>query len=431
MRLLRLFFLVFFAPYLAWAQPLKVDVSAVSAVLINGETGEVLFEKNAHKFCFPASTTKLATALFALSEKGEMLDEKVTASAEALGCVAPQIRRTKHPSHRLEFGGSHMGIKVGEVLPLRDLLYGLMLISANDAANVIAEHVSGSVPAFMEKLNQFLHAHGIRETHFSNPHGLPCKHHKTTAFDLAQMARLGMRIPTFRQVVKSVRYTKPASNKQPETVFVQTNALLKAGPHFYPKALGVKTGYTVSAGQNLVAAAADDSRFLIAVVLGCTDYHQRYKDVISLFEAGFNEQKVSRTVLAKGFDLFTLKVRGAKTPLQAALNEDFVFNYFPSEEKAFKAVVHWKEQALPIAQGALVGEVRLISVEGERVLKTAPLYATQLVEVTSLHKFFRILHQIKIVLAHKVSLLVIVSAFGTGLIFLFYRYSMKKQKKLL
>lgn len=425
-------FLIFlFAPYLILAQPLKVDISAASAVLINGETGEVIFEKNAHKACFPASTTKVATALFALSQKGGSLDERIVASAEAVGCVAPQVRRTKHPSHRLEFGGTHMGIKVGEELSYRDLLYGMMLISGNDAANVIAEYVAGSVPAFMEKMNQFLRGHGLRETHFSNPHGLPCKQHRTSAYDLAQMARLGMKIPAFREIVGSVRYTKRASNKQQETVFVQHNALLRQGPHFYPKAIGVKTGYTVSAGQNLVAAAEDQNRFLIAVVLGCTDYHQRYKDMISLFEAGFNEQKVSRTVLAKGFDLFTQKIKGAKIPLQAALNEDFVFEYFPSEEPKFKVVLHWNDLKLPIAEGVIVGEVRLIAGDGERVLKTASLHATQRVERTLFYELLLLLNQIKIILSHKISILLMVIAFFSLCIWMFFRNSMKKKKKLI
>jgi D-alanyl-D-alanine carboxypeptidase (penicillin-binding protein 5/6) len=241
------------------------------------------------------------------------------------------------------------------------------------------------------------------------------------------MARLGMKIPAFREIVKTVRYTKPASNKQPETVFVQTNALMKPGVHFYPKALGIKTGYTVSAGQNLVAAAADENRFLIAVVLGCTDYHQRYKDTIALFEAGFNEKKVSRTVLAKGFDLFTQKIKGAKTPLQAALGEDFVFEYFPSEEKEFKVALHWKESRLPIAKGELVGEVRLVTEDGKKVLMSAPLYATEVVERTLFYRLILLLNQVKVLLSHRISILLIVISIFSLLIWAFHGYSMKKK----
>lgn len=410
-------------PYLAFSQPLKVDVSASAAVLINGDTGEVIFEKNAHKFCFPASTTKIATALYALSQKGIDLDARVTASAEALGCVSPQVRRTKHPSHRLEFGGTHTGIKVGEELSFRDLLYGLMLASGNDSANVIAEYVSGSVPLFVEKMNAFLREQGLRETFFSNPHGLPCREHRTSAYDLAQMARLGMKIPLFREIVKTLRYQKPATNKQPETIFVQHNALLKrGGAHYYPKAVGIKTGYTVSAGQNLVAAAVDENRFLIAVVLGCTDFHQRYKDVIALFEAGFNEKKVSRTVLAKGFDLFALKIKGAKKPVQGALDKDFVFDYYPSEEPDFKVALSWLDLKLPIAKDAQVGEVRLVEVETGKTLSSAPLFATELVEISLAAK-------LKTFLLHKVSLLIMtISAFTVG-VWLFFHRSQKRVKR--
>ena len=418
--------LAVFLPYLLFAQSLKTEVSAASAILINAETGAILYEKNARSPCFPASTTKVATALYALSKKPGLQDEQVTAGANALGCVSPQVRRMKHPSYRLEFGGSHMGLKVGEELAYRDLLHGLLIISANDAANVIAEHVSGSVPTFMAELNQFLREKGIVDTYFSNPHGLPAKDHKTTAHDLAKMAQLAMQIPTFREIVKSVRYTKPASNKQPETVFVQTNALLKPGPHFYPKAIGVKTGYTVSAGQNLVAAAADENRSLIVVLLGCPDTHQRYNDAIALFEAAFNEKKMSRTVFAKGFDLFPHNIKGSKQVLQASLVEDFVIDYYPSEEPQFKATLHWDDLKLPIAQGARVGELRLVFSDG-KVFKSRTLHAHEALDKTFAYELLALLQKLKIVMKSKIALLLLAAAFFGSLIF----YVTKKEKKLL
>ncbi len=276
MRLFALLAIFFFAAASSFAgERLKSDITSPSAILINAETGAVLYEKNAHVPSFPASTTKIATALYALAKKGDCLGQVISATHEAVAAVSPAVRRTKkHPPHRLEFGGSHMGLKVGEELTFHTLLHGLMVASANDAANLIGEYVSGSVPKFMEEVNLYLKRIGCNETIFFTPHGLPHAEHKTTAYDLARMTQVAMKHPVFREIVRTVRYTKKESNKQPETVLVQTNALLKPGsPHHYPKAIGVKTGYTVSAGHNLVAAAEDGSRSLIVVIMGCSDVH--------------------------------------------------------------------------------------------------------------------------------------------------------------
>ncbi len=324
-----------------------------------------------------------------------------------------------------------MGIKVGEELSLRDLLHGLMLISANDAANVLAEHVSGSVPKFIEELNLFLKENGCQKTNFYNPHGLPSQDHKTTAHDLAIIAKLAMAHPEFREVVKTIRYSKPASNKQAETVFLQTNALLKPGPHYYPKAIGVKTGYTISAGQNLVAAAKDQGRFLIVVLLGCKDFHERYKDAIKLFETAFNEKRVTRTVFAKGGDLFSIKIAGAKQPLQGSLVEDCVIDYFPTEEPAFKALLHWRDLKLPIKKGDPVGEIQLVSLEGGKVIKSATLHATETLVKTGYYQFLEILQKIKQILSHKISLLFFTAITFASLIFLFTRKRVEKREELL
>jgi D-alanyl-D-alanine carboxypeptidase (penicillin-binding protein 5/6) len=149
---------------------LQCELSAPSAVLMNAETGKVLFAKNADVPCYPASTTKMATALYALHQKKDCLQQKIVASKEALMTVSPSVRKRSHPSYRLEFGGTHIGIKAGEELDYQTLLYGLMLSSGNDAANVIAEFISGSIPQFMQELNLFLQEIGCKNSRFQNPH---------------------------------------------------------------------------------------------------------------------------------------------------------------------------------------------------------------------------------------------------------------------
>lgn len=421
-------FLVFCGTAL-YAAPLKVSVTAPQAILINAKTGAVLYEKNAHVPVFPASTTKIGTALYILSMPGVDFEKRIAAPHDAVGAVSPQVRRTKHPSYRLEFGGTHMGIKAGEELSLKTLFTGLMVNSANDAANVLAHHLSGSVPTFMQGMNDFLKTVGCKNTVFDNPHGLPSDEHKTSAYDLAIMAKEGMKYPLFREVVKTAKCPRPATNKQAESILVNTNALLRPGRYYYPKAVGVKSGYTIAAGGNLVAAAVDGNRSLIAVVLGCKDLHNRYQDVITLFEAGFNEKKMERTLFAKGYDLFSRTVKGGKTPLRAALIEDMILDYYSSEEPTFKASLKWKEGLkAPIALGEVVGEIRLKSEEGKDLM-SLPVYAASAVERTFFSHFLYILQLIKRFLLRKeIFILLVLTSLGCTIVAILK--TPKKQEQL-
>ena len=382
-KYVRFCFLVF-PLFLSAASPLKVEVTAKAAILVNAETGAVLWEKNANTPLFPASITKMITALYAVEKKGAFLDEGVTASPDAVLTVPSTVRRSAsggHPPYRLEFGGTHMGIKVDEVLPLRALIYGLMLTSGNDAANVIAEYVSGNVLTFMEELNAFVRAKGCKNTALYTPHGLPWEEHKTTAFDMAILAREFLKNGFLREVVKSSQFIRPQTNKQTESILHQHNALVKPGKQFYyPKAIGIKTGYITAGGYTLVSAAEDGSRKLIAVVLGCEKIEHRYMDAIALFETGFNEKKVYRTLFSKGFDLFSHQVSGGEIPLQAYLSDDVILEYYPSEEPVFKTAVIWQPPALPIEPGQVVGQMQITS-QG-KVLAGAPIYAVRKVEGT-------------------------------------------------
>ncbi len=408
------------------ASPIQVEVSAKGAILMNAETGAVLWEKNARVPLFPASTTKLFTAAYALEKKGHALDELVTASADAVASVPPNVRRTTHPAYRLEYGGTHMSLKVGEILPLRVLFYGLMLSSGNDAANVIGEYVSGSVPKFMEELNQFVQAKGCRDTVLYTPHGLPHEEHKTTAFDMALIAKEAIKNPFFREVVRAAQYPRPQTNKQSESVLQQHNALVRPGKFFYPKAIGIKTGYTLSAGYALVSAAEDSQRKLIVVVLGCEKIEQRYKDTIALFEAGFNEKKIERTLFSKGFDLLTHPLEGAKAALQAYLAQDIVLEYYPSEEPKFKTATTWTVPTMPIAADQKVGDISILSLEG-KVLSSAPIFAVKAVESTFGHQVYLAWQKAKKGVWDHVALVMA----GIGIIILsstFY-YSRKSLKK--
>lgn len=366
---------------------LSCDVTASVAFLMNAENGKVLFAKNADEPLYPASTTKVATALYVLSSPGLNLDQMVTASSDALASLPVAIRRSgKHPSYRLEPGGTHMGLKVGEQMCLRSLLYGLMLSSANDASNVLAETISGSVSQFMTDLNIFLHKIGCVHTHFRNPHGLPDLEHLTTAKDLARIGQVAMKFPIFREIVSSSKYLRPETNKQPERFMPQGNALVKPGhKHYYPFALGIKTGYTVQAGHTLIASAKKGDRFLIGVVAHREGSDNRYRSMVQLFETAFQEVKENRTLFSAQHDLFQAQVEGAKDKLKAVLSQDVVVSFYPSEGTVYRSEIFWKTLPLPISQGEEVGEIRIFDEEGA-LQKTATLLAQRNVEATLSYK---------------------------------------------
>jgi D-alanyl-D-alanine carboxypeptidase (penicillin-binding protein 5/6) len=406
------------------AAPLRARVESRAAVLINAETGAILYDKHAHVPTHPASTTKLVTAFYALEKEGGSLDEMVTASPEAMHIVLPSVRRDKeggHPPYRLEFGGTHMKLKTGETLPFRVLLYGLMLCSGNDAANVIAEYVSGSIPQFVEELNLFMRSKGCQQAQFYTPHGLPCPEHKITPYEMAVLAKEAMKNPVFCEIVRSVEYPRPETNKQGASRLIQYNELLKSSsPFFYTKAIGIKTGFTDEAGRTLVAAAEDGRRKLISVVFGAERREMRYTDTIALFDAAFNEPKVSRTLFSQGFDLFTSSIEGAKAPLRAYLQSDVIVSFYPSEEPSFQSHIDWGTLTLPIYRGQPVGVLRIFSGVGLQ-WASVPLFAAAPVHPTLKYRTARILAQTKGLLSTHLSW--VIGSCGLLLLCLtFYRY---------
>jgi len=411
------------------AKHLKCDVPAPMAILLDADTGTILYEKNARTPTSPASTTKVATALYALHKIDDAAhDEHIKASHEAVSAVTPVVRREsgKHPSHRLEFGGTHMGLKLGEVMTFRSLMYGLMLVSANDAANAIAEYISGDIPTFVDEMNNYLQEIGCVNTHFTNPHGLTDARHLTSAHDLALMTYHAMKYPLFREVVKTVRYTRPKTNKQEESYLLQFNKLLRPGKYFYPHAIGVKTGYTDFAGRPLVAAAEKDGRRVIAVVLNCADMDQRYRSCINLFEAAFNEIKVERKLFSQQHDVFSVSLKGAEAPLEAILDKDVSVEYYPSEESKLHAKVRWGRVTLPIAQGAIVGEIQVLNEKGSIIL-SEPLFAKKEVAATTSHKVSQGMSFAANVIRNQKHWI----GLSIGLTFVFLAYALKPKKKKL
>lgn len=278
-----------------YAEPASPNIHAPAAILMDSSSGRILYGKNIHDKKFPASITKIMTAILAL-ERGH-LEDIVTASPAAIFSI--------------ERDSSNIGILIGEQMTLNDLLIGLLIASANDGANVIAEHIAGSTEEFIKLMNQRAKELGALNTQFTNANGLHHDIHYTTAYDVALIARYAMTIPKFREIVKLDCYEMEPTNKYKEKrYFANTNHLVNkyratnGYNYFYAPAIGIKTGYTSQSNHTLAAAAKKENTELITVVLDAmldASQYYSYIDTINLFEYGFKNFSKQTIVKAEDF----------------------------------------------------------------------------------------------------------------------------------
>ncbi|QCJ43093.1 D-alanyl-D-alanine carboxypeptidase [Bacillus sp. S3] len=244
----------------------QLDLKSESAVLLDSDTGAVLYEKNANEKMYPASVTKIATAIYAI-EKGN-LDGMATVSANA-------VRQD----------GTRVYLVEGEQMPLKQLIQGMLINSGNDAAVAIAEYLDGSVEKFAENLNSYLQTKiGVNDTHFTNPSGLFDENHYTTAMDLALITNYAIKNPVFAEIFG----TKVLGWKGQswETTLLTHHRMLK-GELPYPEVTGGKTGYTSQTKQTLATTADNGKIRLTAVVLKSDLKNDKYQDTALLFDYGF------------------------------------------------------------------------------------------------------------------------------------------------
>jgi len=267
---------------------LPPEITAQQYVLMDAATGQILLQKNMNQTVHPASTTKIVTVALALSS-GILPVETVTVSDDAI--------------KEGQAGASqHIAINYGEKLSLQDLMYATLLYSANDAANALAETVAGrnfpagssptfseKIAAFAEMMNDFARSAGAKNTNFVNPHGMYLDDHITTAYDMALIMRKVMSTSGISEMITTVNYKIPATNKKEERNYITTgNNLLKSGEFNYPYCIGGKTGYTEYSGYGFVAMAEKNGRKLIAAVYNCQNGDARFSDAIKLFNYGFD-----------------------------------------------------------------------------------------------------------------------------------------------
>jgi len=332
------------------------SVKCSGAILVDYNTGKVLYEKNADTEIPPASTTKIMTCMLVLERKS--LSDEVTVPAAAAG-----------------MSGNTMKLKKGEVLTVRQLLYALMLHSANDAAVALAIDVSGSVDSFCDLMNQKAAQLGADSTHFISPNGFTnSSRHHTTARDMSVIASWAMKNSTFRKLVRTSRYVIPATNKSARRVMKTTNKLLydtkkkdsitvngeKRTPK-YKGTIGIKTGFMAASGYCLVAAAKQKDTEYIAVVLKSPTDLNRYSDAVTMLDYGFDNFYTSK-LYAPGADTGRVKVKyGHKTHVRTTVPNG-AYITLPTDGAAnlgSSKIVLYKNVKAPVKKGTKVGVVNI------------------------------------------------------------------------
>lgn len=335
-----------------------LDIDAEGAISVELSTGKIVYEKNAHQKMYPASTTKVMTALLVLENCS--LDEKVKVSYEAIQAVPD--------------GYSNAKLQVGEELSVKDMLYALMVPSANEAANALAEHVAGSVESFATMMNTRAEELGCESTHFVNPNGVHNEEHYSSAYDMYLIAREAMKNETFRKVVSTSKYTLPATESYPENdrTFVNTNKLIvynnsnRADNYYYKDAIGIKTGYTSQAGNCLISAASRDGLEFLNVVLNCgtteSGLNYRFLDSIDLFNFDYDnfEMALLKEENSK-VDEIEIKNATKDTKNLDVLIENSITVFKAKElnlEEIKPEITYNENLVAPIAKGEILGSVK-------------------------------------------------------------------------
>ncbi len=356
--------------------------SSDSALLIDMNSGRLLYGKNINKRIYPASTTKIMTGILAI-EMGNF-DDVVTVSSEA---IAP-----------ITIYDSQIGLLVGEKLTLEQLVNAMLIPSANDAANAIAVHLAGSIDGFIEIMNQKAKELGMNNTHYESVCGMHNDNHYTTANDLALLSQYAMKNETFRNIVKTATYKIGPTNKyDAERNLSSTNLFLSSAYHKYPLCTGIKTGHTSKAGYCLVSSAQYENMNLLSVVMGCQneDLESKaysYIDSKALYDFGFKNY-MNKVVAAPGDIVHTSEVYEAKGKKSAELTVDNTINALvpvKNGSQEITAEFNLPEQiSAPIAKGTVLGTVTY-SYEGT-IIATSNLVMVNDVERNELlHIFHKI-----------------------------------------
>ncbi len=335
----------------------KVNTNSSACLLIDAKSGKILYAKNAYKKMYPASTTKLMTAILTL-EKCKLTDV-ATVSHNAI--------------YSIPIGYTHANLKEGEQLTIEQLLNVLLIPSANDAAIVLAEHISSSTDEFAKLMNQKAKELGCKNTNFVNPNGIHNKNHYSCAYDLALIGQYAMKFPDIMRIAMVRQYTLPETNKYHKTdrIFNATNALINnesMNKYYYSYANGLKTGYTDKAGSCIVATAKKNDMKLITVILKSDSIAKRYTDCKNLFDYGF-EHYHYQTLQSAGNIVKTIEIsNGTKETKQLDIAvKDKITVLLSSDIKLEKLEPNIEIEPnlkAPIAENRVIGKISYV-INGE------------------------------------------------------------------
>ena len=340
-----------------------LSINAKAAISVESSTGKIVYEKNAHDKMYPASTTKIMTALLVLENCN--LEDKAKVSYEAIRAV-PE-------------GYSNAKLQVGEEMSIKDLLYALMIPSANEAANVLAEHVAGSVESFATLMNTRAEELGCETTHFVNPNGIHNENHYSSAYDLYLIAKEAMKNEEFRKVVSTSKYTLPSTDSYPNTdrTFVNTNKLIvyndstRSDNYYYKDAIGIKTGHTTEAGNCLVSAALKDGLEFITVVLGADitedGLNHRFVDSIDIFNYDYDNYELLK-LNEENSKLENIEIKNATKDtknLEVHIKDSIVVfkNKELNVDEILPEITYTDNLRAPITKGESIGKIKY-DVEG-------------------------------------------------------------------
>ncbi len=345
----------------------ELSVTAPSAVVMEASSGQVLYEKDPHQVRSCASITKVMTlclVMEAIDDGRLSLDQTLTASA-----------------HAASMGGSDIWLEEGESMSVDDLIKATVIMSANDAAVVLAEAVSGSEEAFVSAMNQKAQELGMKDTVFQNCNGLDEEGHVTSAYDVALMSRDLMT----HEKIFDYTLTWMDSVRGGETQLVNTNKLIRT----YQGITGLKTGTTSQAGSCITATAEREGLELIAVVLGADSTDHRFQDAAALLDYGFANWKV---VVPEAPALERVPVaRGMVPDVAAQAGESPRLLLKAAQTGEVETEIQWKELTAPICQGDVIGTLRYC-LEGETLAQVDITAGESVEEVTFLSGFWYLLH---------------------------------------
>ena len=331
-----------------------IEVNAKSAIIVEKNTGKIIYEKDAYEQNYPASVTKILTAILTIENCN--LDDTATVSKSAISHI---------PS-----GYVIAPLYVGEHITIRDLLYALMLKSANDSAYVLAEHVGGSVEGFSEMMNNKAKEIGCKNTHFVNPNGIHNSNHYTTAYDMYLISDYAMQNETFAKIVSTFQYTLLATNKNPSKnrVMKNTNSFINPSSSYYNKSVkGIKTGTTMQAGNCLITEAEENGLDFITVVLGAKTSDSKFSETKKMIKYAFENYTLTQ-LHKKGDIIKNIEVKKATKEtknLNLVISDDItVMNNVKIKAKEIEPEITLNEKIeAPIEKGQELGTVKY-SVDG-------------------------------------------------------------------